>query len=49
MDVAVEGERVGDADCAECDYELAVCEEVEHGHCAKGREGGADNLRYSIA
>ena len=49
VDVAVQGERVGDADRAERDDELPVCEPGEDGDRFEGREDGADDVRDGVA
>lgn len=49
VDVAVEGERVGNADGAEGDDELAVGEPGEDGDGVEGREGRTDYVGYSVS
>ena len=49
VDVAVERERVRDADRAEGDHELAVREPGEDGDSVEVREDGADDVWYCIA
>ena len=48
MNVAIEGERVGDADGAEGDDELALGQEVQHGDGVQVREYRADDVGYCV-
>lgn len=49
VDVSVEGERVGDAYCAEGDDELTVSEDAEDWCGGEGGEDVSDDVGYRIA
>ncbi len=48
VDVAVEGERVGDADGAESDDKLALCEEIQDRDGIQVREYRANDVGYRV-
>ncbi len=49
VNVTVQGQRVRDAERAEADNELPVCQDAKKGHRLEHGEGRSNDMRYGVA